>query len=57
LVGKIVDHCIRGGHFLRNAPIVLSPRAVVLEDERAAAIQKFREREEITIDAIELAEV
>ena len=29
----------------------------VLEDERAAAIQKFREREEIAIDAAELADV
>ena len=28
----------------------------VLEDERAAAIQKFREREEIAIDAAELAD-
>ena len=29
----------------------------VLEDERAAAVQEFREREEIVIDAAELADV
>ena len=27
----------------------------VLEDERAAAVQEFREREEVAINAIELA--
>jgi predicted transcriptional regulator len=28
----------------------------VLEDDRAAAVQKFREQEEITADAIELTD-
>ena len=28
----------------------------VLEDERAAALQEFRERDELTIDAAELAD-
>jgi hypothetical protein len=29
---------------------------VVLEDERAAAVQEFRERNETAIDAVELAD-
>jgi hypothetical protein len=29
----------------------------ILEDERAAAVREFREREEIVIDAAELADV
>ena len=33
----------------------MSPRAVVLEDERSSKVQEFREREEI-LDAAELAD-
>jgi hypothetical protein len=43
----------------RMFPVTKEPDELleqVLEDERAAAVQEFREREEIAIDALELAD-